>query len=343
MSIVRAYVTGLPLSSDSSSASSCACSSTRSASRFSSCARARPPAACATGCRPRTRRAPPAPRASTSAAPACATCRDRLAGRRVDRLERAPVGGRHPLAADQQLLRARRGSGGRRRRATSGGAVTVIELPPHGDITIFERLPVGVRLVRVGRVLELHVAADQRRRVEHAAAIIASTGSTCAITFACPVTHRQRLDPHDAHVHLAALGVDADHRDGPGLARHAGTPCRARPGWPTASTTTSAPRPSVAAFTAARGSSSVRCTASAPNERATASRSATVSTRDHLRGAARARRLHGAQPDGPEPQHDGGVAGLEAGRDDRVIAGAHHVAGEQRRVVRHPVRARAAA
>ena len=57
--------------------------------------------------------------------------------------------------------------------------------------------------------------------------------------------------------------------------------------------------------------------------------------REHVRGADRARGLNGAQPDRAETQHRGDVAGAQAALHDRVEAGSHHVAGEQRDVVAH--------
>ena len=77
---------------------------------------------------------------------------------------------------------------------------------------------------------------------------------------------------------------------------------------PTASIATSTPRPPVAALTAARGSSSVRCTGSAPNARATSRRSGDGVDRDDVRGAGDARGLDGAQPDRPEAEHGDRVA-----------------------------------
>ena len=106
-------------------------------------------------------------------------------------------------------------------------------------------------------------------------------------------------------------------------------------GWPTASIAASTPRPSVAALTAARGSSSVRCTGSAPKLAASSSRSGTRVDRDHLGGAGGLGRLDGAQADRAEAEHGHGVAGPHAGLVDRVPAGAHHVAGEQGGVVGH--------
>jgi hypothetical protein len=59
--------------------------------------------------------------------------------------------------------------------------------------------------------------------------------------------------------------------------------------------------------------------------------------RDHLRRAGRARGLHGAEADRPEPEHRDRVPGPHACLVDRVPAGAHHVAGEQGGVVGHPL------
>ena len=57
--------------------------------------------------------------------------------------------------------------------------------------------------------------------------------------------------------------------------------------------------------------------------------------RDHVGRPHGSRRLDGAQPDGPEPQHGGHVAGTQAARVDGVKARANHVSGEQRRVGAH--------
>jgi hypothetical protein len=57
-----------------------------------------------------------------------------------------------------------------------------------------------------------------------------------------------------------------------------------------------------------------------------------------MRGACRLRRLDGAEAHGAEAEHRGGIAGTDVGLVDGVPAGAHDVAGEQRDVVRHPLR-----
>ena len=49
-------------------------------------------------------------------------------------------------------------------------------------------------------------------------------------------------------------------------------------------------------------------------------------------------RLNRAEPDRAEAEHGDGVAGPRAGVGDRVVAGAHHVAGEERHLVGHPLR-----
>ena len=63
-----------------------------------------------------------------------------------------------------------------------------------------------------------------------------------------------------------------------------------------------------------------------------------MSIRDHPLGAACQRRLDRAQPDRAEAEDGDGRARLDPGLGDRVPAGAHHVAGEQRDVVGHPLR-----
>ena len=50
------------------------------------------------------------------------------------------------------------------------------------------------------------------------------------------------------------------------------------------------------------------------------------------------RRLHRAEADRPEAEHRDGVAGAHPGVGDRVVAGPHHVAGEERRLRGHPLR-----
>ena len=63
--------------------------------------------------------------------------------------------------------------------------------------------------------------------------------------------------------------------------------------------------------------------------------------RKHRRRSGRDRHLCRAQPDRPEPEHRQAVAGLDLALRHRVIAGAHHVAGEQRDVVADAIRDRA--
>ena len=60
--------------------------------------------------------------------------------------------------------------------------------------------------------------------------------------------------------------------------------------------------------------------------------------RHHAAGALGERRLHSAEADRPEPEDGDHRARLHAALDHGVIAGAHHVAGEQGDVVRHPLR-----
>ena len=59
--------------------------------------------------------------------------------------------------------------------------------------------------------------------------------------------------------------------------------------------------------------------------------------REHLRRARGPGGLDGTQPDGAETEHRGGVAGAQPGVGERVIAGAEHVAREQRDIVGHAV------
>ncbi len=60
-----------------------------------------------------------------------------------------------------------------------------------------------------------------------------------------------------------------------------------------------------------------------------------MSIGDHVRGAHCEGGLHSAQPDRPEAKHGCRIAGLQAAFGGGVVAGAHHVAGEQRDVIAH--------
>ena len=108
-------------------------------------------------------------------------------------------------------------------------------------------------------------------------------------------------------------------------------------GAPTASTTTSAPRPSVAPRTSAW-----RLLGQVDGRRAELARQLQplgdrVDGEDMGRTAGH-RRLHRAEADRAEAEHRDRVAGAHPGVGDRVVAGPHHVAGEERRLRRHPLR-----
>ena len=148
---------------------------------------------------------------------------------------------------------------------------------------------------------------------------------------------RQRLDPDDAHVDLGALGVDAGHRDAARLARQAaGEVERVR----MADRVHREVDPAALGrrLTSPRGSASVRWTGTAPND--SRHRAAGPRPCRPRRRPTRPRRA----PPGPRTARPGraraprrGRAGLEARPVDRVVAGAHHVAGEQRHLVGEPV------
>ena len=76
----------------------------------------------------------------------------------------------------------------------------------------------------------------------------------------------------------------------------------------------------------------------APKRSAIANRAATESIAKTSRSSGRQRRLHGAEADRAQPEHGDRVAGAHPRVDDRVVAGAHHVAGEERHLVGHPLR-----
>src|SRR5262249_8219292 len=59
--------------------------------------------------------------------------------------------------------------------------------------------------------------------------------------------------------------------------------------------------------------------------------------RDHVRRARRPRRLERAQAHGPQAEHGDHLAGAQPALEHRVVAGAHHVPGEQRDLIAHPL------
>ena len=165
------------------------------------------------------------------------------------------------------------------------------------------------------------------------AASIPSTRSTWPITFAWPALERQRLDPDEAHVDLAGLGVDADRDHGAGLA---GQPDREveRVGM--------ADRVDRGVDAAPVGRRADRRRAGSPrsggrgsrrSSRATSSRCATVSIANTGPAPAASATCTAHSPTGPSPSTATLSPGLDAALGDRVVAGAHHVAGEQRDVV----------
>ena len=132
------------------------------------------------------------------------------------------------------------------------------------------------------------------------ASSIASTRSTCPITLAWPVFRVSAL------IHTMPMWTSTRSAYTPmavtvpalRVTRQASS--RAS-GWPTASTAASTPRPSVASFTAARGSSSVRWTGWAPNDSASASRSGTVSIAITFATPAAFAACTAHRPTGPRP------------------------------------------
>ena len=216
-STTLASFSGLPLSSDSSSASSSPLASTSSAkrpiSRPRSAAEARLQSLSANAARAA------ATARSTSAAPGLGDGRDHAAGRRIERLEGGAVGGGHPLTADQQLLI----TAGER----AGGVGELVG--ERGDGHQFERTDYGLKndlqsftavidRVRLGGVVERHVMRDERRWVDGPGLEHREHPVDVADDISVSALDRQRLDPDEAHVDLGGLGVHADRDDGSGLA-----------------------------------------------------------------------------------------------------------------------------
>src|SRR5215207_5704739 len=129
---------------------------------------------------------------------------------------------------------------------------------------------------------------------------IASTRSTWPITFACPVFSVSALIqtmPMCTSMRSAYTPI-ADTVPALRATRQASPSAS---GWPTASMAASTPRPSVAAFTAARGSSSVRWTAWAPKVSARLRRSSTVSIATTWAAPAALAACTAQRPTGPSP------------------------------------------
>ena len=132
------------------------------------------------------------------------------------------------------------------------------------------------------------------------AAIIARTRSTCPITLAWPVLMVSALiqtTPMWTWMRSAYTPMAATV---PALRVTRAARSRAS-GWPTASIAASTPRPSVAALTAARGSSSVRWTGSAPKLAASSSRSGTLSMAITLAAPEALAAWTAHRPTGPRP------------------------------------------
>ena len=177
------------------------------------------------------------------------------------------------------------------------------------------------------------------RGVEHAGAHEREHAIEVADDVGLAGVQRQRLDPHEAHVHLGALGVDPDDAHRAAVGGHAdGEVERAR----VADRVDGHVDPAPVGGGLDRRARVVL--GEVHGRRAEAARH--VEPRldgvdgDDVGGARGARGLDGAQPDGPEAEHGDAVA--RAHRHGRVVAGAHHVAGEERDVAGHPLRARGA-
>ena len=119
---------------------------------------------------------------------------------------------------------------------------------------------------------------------------------------------REALQPDDPHVHLGALGVDADDRDRSALASHAaGQVERLR-------VADSLDRQVHAAPLGCRAGSGTRVLLGQV-DRLGAERACHLEPildrvdRNHPRGAARARSHHGAEADGPEAENRAHIAG----------------------------------
>src|SRR5215211_1817662 len=132
------------------------------------------------------------------------------------------------------------------------------------------------------------------------ASSIARTRSTWPITLACPVFSVSALIqtiPMWTSTRSAYTPI-AETMPALRATRQASSSAS---GWPTASIAASTPRPSVAVFTAARGSSSVRWTGWAPNVAARSSRSATVSIAITLAAPEALAAWTAHRPTGPRP------------------------------------------
>ena len=178
---------------------------------------------------------------------------------------------------------------------------------------------------------------DERLRVEHAGVEHREHPVHVADHVGVAGPQGERLDPHDAHVHLHALGVDADCGHGARLAGQAAGQVE-RVG--VAHGVDGGVHAAALGGLLHGGARVVlgqvdRLGAERLGEREPVRHAVDG---DHPGHAGRLGGLHGAQADGPEPEHGRGVAGPQPGLVDRVPARAHHVAGEQGHVVGHALR-----
>ncbi len=169
---------------------------------------------------------------STSSAPACATCAISrpLAGSSVANVRPSAASRRSAPISSRCGPREELTRGGRRaRRAGRVGvsAAAVMAESVCGAISL--RLEDDLHAPRAGHTERTPPAASSRLMwcvtsgvgSSRPADIIASTWSTWADHVGVAGAHAQRLDPDQPHVHLAALGVDADRLNGAALARQA--------------------------------------------------------------------------------------------------------------------------
>jgi hypothetical protein len=181
------------------------------------------------------------------------------------------------------------------------------------------------------------VVGDERRRVELSGRDQLEHRIHVGDDVCVPRDHAERLDPGQAHVDLDPLGVDTDDRDSPafpgepdcqlervGMADRVDGDVDAAP---------SCRLLHVPARVALREMDRVR-----PERLRDRQTILDRVDRHDVRRARGKRGLHGAEPYRPEAENRDQVAGAHAGRGNRVVAGAHHVAREQRDLVGHALR-----
>src|SRR4051794_37836047 len=151
---------------------------------------------------------------STSSAPAWLTVASRspVDGSGVSNVAPSAAAARSPSMSSSCVSAARNSRTG---SAISVAAMVSVSLLRSQDD--LQGLALVIDRVGLGRVGERHVVGDQRAGVQPAGGEQREHAVEVADDVGLAGLHLERLDPHEPHVDLAALGVDADDGDDAGL------------------------------------------------------------------------------------------------------------------------------